>query len=285
MWADGTDPDIRVDATPVHAAEAAPELVAVQAPVGEQGKKSFGEFRIFGERFDRRTDRFFDAEPDKLRGRSTQVTDPRRACVGDDHRVVGGGDDPFKDVELPGVARLDVVRCGDKRKPFRPFRHVPLPGPQALSQILGFSGPGIKMGTRIPRRERSRGRATGSDTAGTTVGVDEVRAIASLLPRSYEVLVRDRVKFRVGSYVYLSLSRDETVMGFAFPKEEREGLVASEPDKFMMPSASDMRYHWVHVNLSALDLRELREIVIEAWRMVVPKKVADSIDERALLGT
>ena len=61
-------------------------------------------------------------------------------------------------------------------------------------------------------------------------------------------------------------------MGFAFPKEERAGLVASDPDKFMLPRPSDMRYNWVHVRLDAIDLVELREIVIEAWRMCVPKK-------------
>ncbi len=98
--------------------------------------------------------------------------------------------------------------------------------------------------------------------------------IVAPLPRSYEVVVRDRIKFRIGQIVYLAFSRDETVMGFAFPKEERDGLIASEPDKFMLPSPSDMRYNWVHVRLDAIDLVELREIVIDAWRMCVPKSVA-----------
>ena len=104
--------------------------------------------------------------------------------------------------------------------------------------------------------------------------IDGVRALALSLPRSYEALVRDRVKFRVGRIVYLSFSRDESLMGFAFPKEEREALVASEPDKFLMPKQSDMRYHWVEVRLDAIDDAEMREIVIDAWRMVVPKRVA-----------
>jgi hypothetical protein len=106
------------------------------------------------------------------------------------------------------------------------------------------------------------------------VTIDDVRAIASDLPRSYEVLVRDRVKFRVGRIVYLAFSRDETVMGFAFPKEEREALIASEPHKFLMPRVSDQRYQWVEVRLAAIDRVELREIVLDAWRMVVPKRVA-----------
>jgi hypothetical protein len=104
--------------------------------------------------------------------------------------------------------------------------------------------------------------------------IEGVRAVALSLPRSCEALVRDRVKFRVGQYVYLEFSRDETLMGFAFPKEEREALVASEPDKFLMPRRSDLRYNWVVVRLEAIDDVEMREIVLDAWRMVVPKRVA-----------
>src|SRR5947207_139638 len=104
--------------------------------------------------------------------------------------------------------------------------------------------------------------------------IEGVRELASSLPRSYEALVRDRVKFRVGRIVYLAFSRDETMMGFAFPKEEREALVDSEPDKFLMPKTSDLRYNWVVVRLAAIDADEMRELVLDAWRMVVPKRVA-----------
>jgi hypothetical protein len=106
------------------------------------------------------------------------------------------------------------------------------------------------------------------------VTIEEVRELALSLPRSYEALVRDRVKFRVGSIVYLAFSRDETLMGFAFPKEEREALIESEPDKFLMPELSDQRYNWVVVRLEAIDPDEMRELVLDAWRMVVPKRVA-----------
>jgi hypothetical protein len=106
------------------------------------------------------------------------------------------------------------------------------------------------------------------------VTIDHVRAIASQLPRSYEVLVRDRVKFRVGRIVYLAFSADETIMGFGFPKEEREALVASEPGKFLMPGQGDLRYNWVHVRLGAIGHGEMTELVLDAWRMVVPKRVA-----------
>jgi hypothetical protein len=86
--------------------------------------------------------------------------------------------------------------------------------------------------------------------------------------------VRGRVKFRIGRIVYLSFSRDGTVMGFAFPKEWRDALVESEPDKFSLPSQSDLRYHWVHVRLAAIDADEMRELVEDAWAFCVPKRVA-----------
>jgi hypothetical protein len=107
------------------------------------------------------------------------------------------------------------------------------------------------------------------------VTIDEVRAFAGALPRSSEALVRGRVKFRIGRIVYLSFSRDGSKMGFAFPREWREALVKSEPEKFSMPSQSDLRYHWVHVDLAAIDKEEMRALVEDAWAFTVPKRVAD----------
>jgi len=106
------------------------------------------------------------------------------------------------------------------------------------------------------------------------VTIDDVRDVTVSLPRSAEAVVGDRVRFRVGRIVYVAFSRDETLMGFAFPKEERDALIASEPEKFMMPRRSELRYNWVVVRLAAIDDAEMRELVLDAWRMVVPKRVA-----------
>jgi hypothetical protein len=108
--------------------------------------------------------------------------------------------------------------------------------------------------------------------------IEDVRSLGSELERSYEVYVRGRLKFRVKQIVYVAFSLDETVMEFAFPKEERSALVESEPHKFQMPSTSDMRFHWVHADLAALEPTEARELVVDAWRMVVPKKVSRAYD-------
>jgi hypothetical protein len=106
------------------------------------------------------------------------------------------------------------------------------------------------------------------------VTLEQVRAVASELPRSYEAYIQGRVKFKVGRIVYLDFSKDETLMGFAHPKEWREALVQSDPEKFLMPRESDLRYQWAVVRLAAIDEEEIRELVVDAWSMVVPKSVA-----------
>jgi hypothetical protein len=113
------------------------------------------------------------------------------------------------------------------------------------------------------------------------VTIDDVRTVAEMLPRSYEVLVRGRVKFRVGRIVYLSFSRDRTVMGFAFPKDQRDWLIGGSPSKFVQPERADMRYQWVLALLEALEPQEMRELVEDAWRMVVPNSVAAAYSSRA----
>jgi len=111
------------------------------------------------------------------------------------------------------------------------------------------------------------------------VTADDVRAFASTLPRAYEALVRDQVKFRVGRIVFAALSRDETVMGVGFPKEERAAMVEAEPAKFSMPRPADLRYNWIHVALDQIDIGEMRELILDGWRMCVPKKVSSLVSD------
>ena len=108
--------------------------------------------------------------------------------------------------------------------------------------------------------------------------IDDVRAIATGLPRSYEAFIRGRVKFKVGRIVYIAFSRDETLMGFAFPKEEREALVQTYPEKFMRPEGGDLRYHWVEAWLD-------RNTALGAWQYSIPPDAtAKNIDWDRFLG-
>jgi len=146
-----------------------------------------------------------------------------------------------------------------------PSRYITSP-PAARSAAIGRSPALAATRVTYSRREMA-------------VTIDDVRDLTAGLPRSYEVLVRGGIKFRVGRIVYLAFSRNETLMGFAFPKDEREAALETYPDKFLRPKPSDMRYRWLVVRLEAIDKDELRELVFDAWRMVVPKKLASLSDD------
>jgi hypothetical protein len=104
---------------------------------------------------------------------------------------------------------------------------------------------------------------------------DAVRRVALALPRAYEREVRGRSKLKVRQIVFTAFSADELAMGFGFPRAERDGLVASAPEKFFLPSKGDLRYQWVCARLPALDDDEMRELVVDAWRMCVPAMLHD----------
>jgi hypothetical protein len=103
------------------------------------------------------------------------------------------------------------------------------------------------------------------------VGADEVREVGLALPRTYEAFIRNRWKLKVGQLVYVAFSRDEQVMGFGYPRVGRDGLVASDPETFLLPGAADLRYQWVCARLARLEHDEMRELVTDAWRMCVPR--------------
>jgi hypothetical protein len=110
------------------------------------------------------------------------------------------------------------------------------------------------------------------------VTLTDVRAIAMALPRTSEHLIRDVVKFRIKAIVYAAVPPDEVIMGVGFPKEERAAIIDAEPHKFVMPSVSDQRFNWIHVRMAELDETELRELVVEGWRLCVPKFLSAQID-------
>ena len=106
------------------------------------------------------------------------------------------------------------------------------------------------------------------------VDAQQVRELALSLPRATQHFIRDREKFRVGQLVFLTFAKNESMIGFAFPRELREAAVEAEPDKFLLPRPSDLRYRWIVARLDALDVDEMTELVTEAWVMCVPKYVA-----------
>lgn len=106
------------------------------------------------------------------------------------------------------------------------------------------------------------------------VSSEDVRRVASRLPLSSEVVVNDRTRFRVGRIVWLVISPDAREIGLAFPKNERLALIEGEPDVFLLPRETDLRFNWIEARLDSLDQERMTELLHRAWRMVVPHSVA-----------
>ncbi|MFE7115451.1 MmcQ/YjbR family DNA-binding protein [Streptomyces sp. NPDC057654] len=106
---------------------------------------------------------------------------------------------------------------------------------------------------------------------------EDVRAIALSLPETLEKLAWGRPTFRVGGKIFASLADDDTSMGVKCPKEERAELIAAEPEKFFLRPGHDDNYDFMRVRLAALEgADELRAILVDSWRQVAPRKIADA---------
>ncbi|HEU5037095.1 MAG TPA: hypothetical protein VFT70_08820 [Nocardioides sp.] len=107
------------------------------------------------------------------------------------------------------------------------------------------------------------------------VTADDVRAVGLALPRAYEFFTGGRYKLKVRQIVFVGFSRDETAMGFGYPRDARDGLVESDPATFFLPPPRDLRYQWVCAHLARLAHDEMRELVTDAWRMCTPTMLHD----------
>lgn len=104
---------------------------------------------------------------------------------------------------------------------------------------------------------------------------DDVRRVGLALPRAHESFTGGRAKLKVRQIVFVAFSADERQMGFGYPRDARDGLVESDPETFFLPPARDLRYQWVCAHLDRLDAEEMRELVVDAWRMCTPRMLHD----------
>ncbi|MCX4820729.1 MmcQ/YjbR family DNA-binding protein [Streptomyces sp. NBC_01142] len=111
---------------------------------------------------------------------------------------------------------------------------------------------------------------------------DDVRRLALSLPGAREKLAWGMPTFRLesGGRIFASLDDDDTAMGVKCPKEDREELIASEPDKFFIRAGHDDNFAWLRVRLAALEGdEELYAILLDSWRQAAPRKLLDAHPE------
>ncbi len=80
--------------------------------------------------------------------------------------------------------------------------------------------------------------------------------------------------FQVGRKGFVHSTRDRTLM--KLDRNHQELLFEARPDVFTPYVAGALRWSWVAIE--ALDADEVADLVREAWRQVVPKKVSRAYD-------
>lgn len=116
-----------------------------------------------------------------------------------------------------------------------------------------------------------------------TTTADDVRTIALALPDTAEKLAWGQPTFRVAGKIFAALGDDDTTMGVKCPVEDRDELIASEPEKFFVRKGHDDNYAWLRVRLAALeDAAELTAVLTDSWRQAAPRKLLDAHPELSL---
>lgn len=110
---------------------------------------------------------------------------------------------------------------------------------------------------------------------------DDVRRIALSLPETVEKPWFGTPGFRVKDKGFLRI-RSEAEGGLVVFVEdlgEKEALLAADPGKFFTTPHYD-GYATVLVNLPAIDLDELTELITDSWRLKAPKRVLRQYEDQ-----
>jgi hypothetical protein len=111
------------------------------------------------------------------------------------------------------------------------------------------------------------------------VNYEQVRDWVLALPGGEEVMVAEwgHPTLRVNGKMFASGMPGSPTCTVKARKEEQAALIAGAPDVYSSAPYVG-RFGWVQVELSKVDSAELRELVIEAWRLTAPKKLVKEFD-------
>lgn len=102
---------------------------------------------------------------------------------------------------------------------------------------------------------------------------DDVRRIALSLPETIERPWFGTPGFRVRGRGFARIREEgDVLVVWCADEADKEALIAAEPRKFFTTPHYD-GYAVVLVRLQELDERELRELLVDAWRIRAPRRV------------
>jgi hypothetical protein len=105
-----------------------------------------------------------------------------------------------------------------------------------------------------------------------------VRALALSLPGAEERETWETATFRVRGKIFAMFSERERHVWIKSVHDEQRALVAMDGEAWFVPPYVGPS-GWVGAVLSKADGDEVRELVVEAWRMTATKRAVRDFDE------
>ena len=107
---------------------------------------------------------------------------------------------------------------------------------------------------------------------------DTIRRFALSLPEAEERETWETATFRVRSKIFSMFSEEERHVWAKSTFDEQRALVAMYPDVYFVPPYVGPS-GWVGAVVSRVDPGEMRELVLEAWRLTAPRELLDAFDQ------
>ena len=105
----------------------------------------------------------------------------------------------------------------------------------------------------------------------------ELRQIVSSLPETEERETWGHPTFRVRAKMFATLSDDGQQASIKASRQEQAALLATDPETFGVPAYVG-QHGWVSVKLATVNLGELHELLVEAWRQTAPRRLVSAYD-------
>jgi hypothetical protein len=105
-----------------------------------------------------------------------------------------------------------------------------------------------------------------------------VRAIALSLPGTEERETWETATFRVRNKIFAMFAGEEREIWIKTTHDEQRALVEMDPEAFFVPPYVGPS-GWVGARVARVERDEMRELLIEAWRMTAPKRSVRTFDE------
>ena len=103
---------------------------------------------------------------------------------------------------------------------------------------------------------------------------DDVRAIAMGLPEAEEIVTWETdITFRVRHKIFAIGGEGSGSVSIKATPATQSDLVDQAPETFH-PSAYVGRFGWVTADLTRIDRDVLRTLLVDAWRLTAPKRLA-----------